>query len=118
MSSLAGWLYDQLREISRGADPNTLVEWSEIIEMRANERCKESNQRPIRFKGKVTDEERFALDFQAPNPASVVCLLEAIQGCLSLMPSPPRRFYAALMVSLASESEASDESSDAAELDD
>jgi hypothetical protein len=102
------WLYDQLREIPRGADPNVLVEWSDIIERRANEECGGLNARRIRFKGTVNDEGRFALDVDAPDPDSTVCVLQAIQNNLSLMPAITREFYGSLMVSLASEAEKND----------
>jgi hypothetical protein len=98
-----GWLYDQLREIPRGADPNVLVEWSDIIERKANEDCGDLNARRIRFKGTVNDEGRFALDLDAQDPDATVCLLRAIQNHLNLMPAITREFYGALMVSLASE---------------
>jgi hypothetical protein len=104
----AGWLYDQLREVPRGADPKLLVEWSDIIERKANEECGGSNARRIRFKGNVNDEGRFALDFDAPDSDSIVCLLGAIQNYLSLMPTITREFFGALMVSLASEAEKND----------
>jgi len=103
-----GWLYDQLRKIPRGADPNVFVEWSSIIERRANERCGPLIRGRIRFKGAVNDEGRFALDLEAPDPDATVCLLEAIQSCLSLMPTITMEFYGALMVALASEAEKRD----------
>jgi hypothetical protein len=103
-----GWLYDQLREIPRGADPKLLVEWSDIIERKANEDCGGSDARRIRFKGSVNDEGRFALDVDATDPDSIVCLLGAIQDHLTLMPTITREFYGALMVSLASEAEKKD----------
>jgi hypothetical protein len=103
-TSGGGWLYDQLREIPRGADPGVLVEWSDIIQKKANEGCKNLNGSLIRFKGNV-NEGRFALDLDAANPVAMVCLLEAIQSCLTLMPTITREFYGALMVSLASGAE-------------
>jgi hypothetical protein len=108
-TSGGGWLYDQLREIPRGADPGVLVEWSDIIQKKANEGCKNLNGSLIRFKGNVNDEGRFALDLDAADPDSMVCLLDAIQNCLTLMPTITREFYGALMVSLASEAEEKDE---------
>jgi len=103
-----GWLYDQLREIPRGADPNVLVEWSDIIERKANEDCGGLNSGRIRFKGTVNDEGRFALDVDAPDPDATVCLLRAIQNHLDLMPAITKEFYGTLMVSLASEAEKND----------
>jgi hypothetical protein len=109
MSSPGGaWLYDQLREIPRGADPNVLVEWSDIIERKANEDCGDLNARRIRFKGTVNDKRRFALEVDAPDPDAIVCLLRAIQNHLSLMPAVTREFYGSLMVGLASEAEKND----------
>jgi hypothetical protein len=102
-----GWVYDQLREIPRGADPRVLVEWSDIIERKANERCGDSARR-IRLKGKVIDDTKFGLDLDAPTPEAIVCVLEAIQGCLALMPMATSQFYGALMISLASEAERRD----------
>jgi len=98
-----GWLFDQLREISRGTDSSVLVEWSDIIEKKANERCENSNGRRIMFKGTVNDNGGFALNLDADDPDKMVCLLEAIQSCLTLMPTITMEFYAALMVSLASQ---------------
>ena len=98
-----GWLFVQLREISRGTDSSALVEWSDIIEKNANERCQNSNGRRIRFKGTVNADGGFALDLDANDPDVRVCLLEAIQNCLTLMPTITMEFYAALIVSLASE---------------
>ncbi len=103
-----GWLYDQLREIPRGADPNVLAEWSDVIERKANEDCGELGARRIRFKGTVNDGGRFALDLDAPDSDAVVCLLTAIQNHLSMMPAITREFCGALMVSLASEAEKKD----------
>jgi hypothetical protein len=100
-----GWLYDQLREIPRGADPSVLVEWSNIIEKKANEECENLNRSRIRFKGTVNDEGRFALDLDVLDSDAMVCLLEEIQSCLTLMPTITREFYGALMVSLAAEAE-------------
>src|SRR6266850_698763 len=106
-----GWLYDQLREIPRGADPSVLVEWSDIIEKKANERCEDSNGKRVRLKGTVTDDGRFALDLDPVDTDAMVCLLEAIQSCLTLMPTLTREFYGALMVTLALEAEKKDEKS-------
>lgn len=103
-----GWLYDQLREIPRGADPNVLIEWSDIIERKANKDCGDLNARRVRFKGTVNDEGRFALDVDAPDPDAMVYLLRAIQDNLNLMPTITREFYGALMVTLASEAEKND----------
>ena|SRR5712692_8115290 len=100
-----GWLYDQLREVPRGADPSLLVEWSDIIEKKANQECKSSNGQRIRFKGTVNADGRFALDLDAQDPDAMVCVLEAIQSCLTLMPTITREFYGALMITLASEAE-------------
>ena len=104
----AGWLYDQLREIPRGADPSVLVEWSSIIEKKANEGCEDLDYSRIRFKGTVSDEGRFSLDLDALGSDAMVCLLEAIQSCHTLMPTITREFYGALMVTLASEAEKND----------
>ncbi len=108
MSAGAGWLYDQLREIPRGADPNVLVEWSDIIERKANEGSSDLNGGRVKFKGTVNDEGRFALDVDAPNPDAIVRLLTAIQDSLTLMPAITREFYGSVMVGLASEAEKND----------
>jgi len=105
---MSGWLYDQLREIPRGAGPNVLVEWSGIIERKANEGCGGSSAGRIRFKGTVNDEGRFALDVDVPNPDATVCLLRAIQDQLDVMPEVTKEFYSALMVTLASGAEKED----------
>jgi hypothetical protein len=105
----AGWLYDKLREIQRGADPNLLVEWSDIIERKANEDRGGLNARRIRFKGTVNDEGRFALDVDAPDPDATVCLLKAIQNQIDVMPAMTKEFFAALIVNLASEAEKKDD---------
>ncbi len=107
-----GWLYDQLREVPRGADPNVLAEWSGIIERKANEDCGDVNATRIRFKGTVSAEGRFALDLDASDPDAMVCLLRAIQSNLNLMPAITREFYGALMVTLASEAEKTDSPSE------
>jgi hypothetical protein len=59
----------------------------------------------IRFKGTVNGEGRFALDFAAPVPDAMLCLLRTIQRCLALMPAITREFYAAMMEILASDAE-------------
>ena len=100
--------FDQLREVSRGTDPNVLAEWSDIIEKKAHDRFRNSNGRSIRFKGTVSANGGFAVDLDADDPDVRVCLLEAIQSCLTLMPTITMEFYAALMVSLASEAEEKD----------
>ncbi len=105
---MSGWLYDQLREIPRGADPNVLAEWSGIIERKANDSCGGSSAGRIRFKGTVNDEGRFALDMDAPDPDATVCLLRAIQDQLDVMPEVTKEFYSALMVTLASKAEKGD----------
>jgi hypothetical protein len=105
MSLGGGWLYDQLRGIPRGVDPSVLVEWSDIIERKANEACGGSNAGRIRFKGTVNEEARFTLDVDAPDPDAMVCLLRAIQDRLDIMPVATREFYGSLMVGLASEAE-------------
>ena len=110
-SAGGGWLYDQLREIPRGADPAVVTQWSEIIEKKANENCGKPARR-IRFKGRVTEDRRFGLDLDAPTPEAIVCVLEAIQDCLGLMPMGTSQFYGALMISLASEAERRDGTSD------
>jgi hypothetical protein len=103
MSLGGGRLFDQLREIPRGVDPSVLVEWSDIIERKANEACGGSNAGHIRFKGSVNEEGRFALDVDAPDPDAMVCLLRSIQDSLDIMPVATREFYGSLMVGLASE---------------
>jgi hypothetical protein len=108
------FLYDQLREIPKGADPRLLVEWSEIIERRAIECRGDSVQRPIRFKGTVNEQMRFGLEVDAPDPDGMVCLHEAIQSCLTLMPVITREFFGAIMVSLVSEAEEKEGTSDTA----
>lgn len=108
MSLGGGRLFDQLREIPRGIDPSVLVEWSDIIERKANEACGGSNAGRIRFKGTINEEGRFALDLDAPDPDAMVCLLRAIQDRLDVMPVATREFYGSLMASLASEAEKND----------
>ncbi len=104
----AGWLYDQLREIPRGADPSVLVEWSSIIEKKANEGRENLSRTRIKFRGRVNDDGRFGLDIDAVDPDGMVCLLQAIQHYLTLMPMMTMEFYGALMLSLASEAEEKD----------
>jgi hypothetical protein len=84
------------------------VEWSDIIERKANEDCGDLGARRIRSKGTVNDDGRFALDVDAQDTDAMVCLLNAIQHNLDLMPAITREFYGSLMVGLASEAEKKD----------
>ncbi len=104
MAELSGWLYDQLREIPRGADPITLVEWSRIIERKAIECCRDFDKTRIRFKGTVA-KGRFALGIDARDSATMLCLLTAIQDHLDLMPRMTKEFYTVVMITLASQAE-------------
>jgi hypothetical protein len=108
MAAGAGWLYDQLREIPRGIDPNVLVEWSDIIERKANEGSQYLNSGRVKFKGTVNGEGRFALDVNVSDPDAVVRLLTAIQDNLTLMPTSTRQFYGSVMLGIASEAEEKD----------
>jgi len=98
---------DVLRTLQLGRDPQVLVEWSDIIERKANDACHDSVT-PIKFKGAVNDQDRFVLDVGAPSPNATVCLLEAIENCLDFMPSVAKEFYAALMDALASDADKRD----------
>jgi len=108
LSSGSGWLYDQLREIPRGADPNVLLEWSDIMERRANENCGVQDAARVRFHATVNLEGRFELGLDAPDPDAMVCMLNAIQSNLDLMPKITRELFGALMVSLAATAESKD----------
>jgi hypothetical protein len=99
---------DQLSANLRGVDPRVLLEFSQLIEKRANARCKDLPAGSIKFRGSVDDEGRFALDPIAPSPDAMVCLLKAIDDSLDLMPYGVKEFYAAVMSALASYAERSD----------
>jgi hypothetical protein len=97
-------LYDSLIGVSgQGrASPEQLTEWSEVIEKKAN--AGSSGPR-ISFKGSTNETGRFGIQVDAPGPDEIVHLLEAIQESLTLMPTIPREFFGALMVSIAEEAE-------------
>ena len=98
--------FDQIRARLRGADPEVLLEWSGIIERRSKEACNDSNGARIIFRGAMDEEERrFTLDIDASDSDAVLCLLNAIQGCLDLMPAITKEYYATLMEALALEAE-------------
>jgi len=107
MGEAGGYWLDRLRSEARGADPKVLAEWSEIIEGKANVCLKDAFVK-IKFEVSVDENSKFKLDMDAATPESILCLLKAIQGCLELMPSTTKTFYAALMESLASEAEKRD----------
>ena len=86
----------------RGADPQTMAEWSAIIEKRAKRLCGDSKGARITFRG-VVDEGRFTLDVDAADPDATLCLLKGIQKTLDLMPTVPKVFYSIVMEALASE---------------
>ena len=66
----------------------------------------------IRFKGTVDDQGRFRLDLDvAAGPGATLCLLQAMEGCLDLMPTAAKRFYSALMDAVASDAEKRDSAS-------
>lgn len=99
---------DQLLQMSRGINPRLLLEWSDIIERKANAECEDKPVPAIEFKGSIDGQGRFVLDPPLPEPDAVVCLLKAINGCLDLMPTSAKEFYAAVMAMVASEAEARD----------
>jgi hypothetical protein len=96
--------FDQLRSVLRGADPQTMAEWSAIIEKRAKRLCGDSKGARIIFRG-VVDEGRFTLDVDAADPDATLCLLKGIQKTLDLMPTVPKVFYSIVMEALASQSD-------------
>ncbi len=100
---------DQLRSLLIGEDPELLAEWSGIIEKRANDNCKDSAVPRITFRVSVDNQGKFAFDIGAPTPQAMLCLLDAIQDCLDLMPTASKRFYAAFMDILAEEADKRDE---------
>lgn len=104
MAFAGGWLYDKLREIPTGADPAVLVEWSEIVEKKANAR-QSGSARPTVFEGRINQEGRFSLTVDVPDSDARVRLLRAIQDNLDLMPAMTKEVFTALMASLASEAD-------------
>src|SRR2546430_11772093 len=82
--------FDQLRSVLRGADPQTMAEWSAVIEKRAKRLCGDSKGARIGFRG-VVDKGRFTLDVDAADPHPTLCLLKGIQKTLDLMPALPKR---------------------------
>jgi hypothetical protein len=96
--------FDQLRSVLRGADPQTMAEWSAIIEKRSKRLCGDSKGARIIFRG-VVDEGRFTLDADAADPDATLCLLKGIQKTLDLMPTVPKVFYSIVMEALASQSD-------------
>ena len=97
----AFWL-DQARAVLRGADPDVLAEWAAIIESRSKQACDDSQGARIIFRG-VVDDRQFTLDVDASDADAMLCLLNAIQESLEIMPGVPKRFYGALMGALAVE---------------
>jgi hypothetical protein len=97
----------QFLALQRVEDPHLLVEWSDIIEKKASENCRDSLA-SIRFKGYVNDQNKFVLDLDASGPDATLCLLQAIESCLDLMPTVAKKFYAALMDALATDAEKRD----------
>jgi hypothetical protein len=99
---------NELLALQRVEDPHLLVEWSDIIEAKANEECRDSLA-SVRFRGSVNDQNRFVLDIDARSTGAILCLLQAIESCLDLMPTVAKEFYAALIDAVASDAERSDE---------
>ncbi len=97
---------DQLSALQYGKDPRILVEWSDIIERKANDA---GGVPSIRFKGSVNDKDEFVLDMDAPTPDATLRVLQAIESCLDLMPGEAKEFYATLMDAVASDAERRDE---------
>jgi hypothetical protein len=100
--------FDAMRSQIRGADPDVFLEWSEAIEKRSKQDCNDITGGRIIFRGVVDDEKNFSLDVDAADSDAILCLLKAIQSCLDLMPSAPKRFYATLMEALATQAEEKD----------
>ena len=96
--------FDSLRSQMR-ADPETLAEWSEIIEKTSKKDCDDAKGARIVFRGVVDEEGRFTLDVDAADPDATLCLLKSIQKSLDLMPHVPKLFYSAMMEALASQAE-------------
>ena len=96
---------DQLSAMQYGKDPRLLVEWSDVIEAKANG----AGSPRVRFKGSVSDQRQFVLDMDAPTPDATLRVLQAIESCLDLMPGDAKEFYAALMDAVASDAERRDE---------
>jgi hypothetical protein len=59
--------FDQLKSVLRGVDPQTMAEWSAIIEKRSKRLSGDSKGAGIIFRG-VVDEGRFTLDVDAADP--------------------------------------------------
>jgi hypothetical protein len=97
---------DQLSALQYGKDPRLLVEWSDIIERKANDVGLDSR---VKFKGSVNDKHEFVLDMDAPTPDATLRVLQAIESCLDLMPGDAKEFYAALMDAVATDAEKRDE---------
>jgi len=97
--------FDSMRSQLRGADPDEFLEWSEAIEKKSKEDCNDLAGARITFRGAIDEERRFSLDVDAVDSDAILCLLKAIQSCLDLMPSAPKRFYATLMEALATQAE-------------
>jgi hypothetical protein len=96
--------FDQLRSVLRGVDPQTMAEWSAIIEKRSKRLCGDSKGARIIFRG-VVDEGRFTLDVDAADPDATLCLLKGIQKTLDLMPTVPKVFYSIVMEALVSQAD-------------
>ncbi len=97
--------FDQVRSQLRGADPEVLAEWSDIIEKDSKQATKDSTGARIIFRGVVDEDRRFTLDVDAADPDAMLALLRSIQTHLDLMPALPKLFYGALMGALATEAE-------------
>jgi hypothetical protein len=97
--------FDQLRSQLRGADPEILAEWSEIIEKTSKRACDDSAGARIIFRGVVDEEWGFTLDVDASDPEAMLSLLKSIQNSLDLMPAVPKLFYSTVMGALASQAE-------------
>ena len=98
---------DQLLGSFRGDDAQEVANWSEIIAKRANRNCSDLPVAPIKFKISVA-EGALASEVDAQTPRATLCLLDAIQDCLDLMPANAKRFYAAMMDAIAADAEKRD----------
>lgn len=97
--------FDSLRSQLRGADPEILAEWSEIIERKSKRACGDPAGARIIFRGVVDEERRFTLDVDATDSDAMLSLLKSIQESLDLMPAVPKLFYSTVMGALASQAE-------------
>lgn len=97
-----GYWYDQVRALQQGSNPKSLLEWSDIIERKANSLTDLNHK--VEFKGRIDERGLFTIDIDAASLTSEarLGLLTTIQDCLDLMPPITKEFYAALMEILAS----------------